>query len=153
MEKILIGLVRIVNYGNQASIKAQSLLDWYYKYGELTKKQVNFARTLVSEKAPAKPEKGKIYYLYAISDGLNIKLGFSSKPKSRVKVLQIGTSSDLKLIWTLAVGNKKRDAGIIEKKLHRLCRKHRKRGEWFHKDCMGLVENFTKRKGRQVTLK
>jgi len=146
MEKLLIALSRVAGYGNSASKKAQSLLHWYNEHGELTKKQVKFARMLISRKPPPKSEKGKVYSLYAISDGINVKLGFSSNPKSRRRVLQTASSSELKLIWSLEIGDKRIDAEKVEKKLHRLCKKHRKRGEWFHKNCMVLVEQFTIRR-------
>lgn len=100
-----------------------------------------------------------MHYLYAVTDGVNVKLGFSVNPKARLKGLQTGHPAKLQLIWTLACGDSPAQAGKAERKLHRYCKDYAKHGEWFDIKCMIVVRQFeikrqldSERKERDVEL-
>lgn len=126
--------------------KANSLIRWHRETGNLTEKQVTFAQNLIARAASDSKRRRKAkavpHYLYAISDGVAIKLGFSRNPDNRRKDMQTGQAVALKVIWEMEVGNSPGKASQAERKLHRYCAKFRKRGEWFSLDCMTLVRQF-----------
>ena len=70
-------------------------------------------------------------YLYCISSGDLCKFGFSGEPLKRLRALQTGSGTALKLVHSVRV----EDAGLIreyERVLHREIGLHRRvRGEWF----------------------
>lgn len=127
-----------------AMSKAANLIGWYSEHGYLTKKQQGFARILLTraKEGRAKKSQGSEHYLYAICDGVAIKLGFSKSPQRRLKDMQTGHPTKLELLWMLGVGESPAKARKAERKLHRYCRKYRKRGEWFEMGCARLVETF-----------
>ena len=63
-------------------------------------------------------------YIYAITDGKNIKIGYSKNPKKRIKQLSTGSSSNLYLLLYFE-GDKK-----LEKQIHNSFKKIRYNGEW-----------------------
>lgn len=134
--------------------KCLSLINWYREYGSFTGKQIAFAKILIANATRAvkvrKEVKQKAYYLYAMSDGVNIKLGFSCSLTQRLSTVQTHTPKELRIVWKLEVGSTREEAIDAEKKLHRFCRHYRRRGEWFGKDCMTLVETFTLGKARKL---
>lgn len=67
--------------------------------------------------------------IYIISDGTNIKIGFSSNPKRRLKQLQTANSNQLQLLYSKPTKNAKK----IEKHLHKILWEFRSKykGEWF----------------------
>jgi len=81
-------------------------------------------------------------YLYAISDGTNVKLGRSNNIKKRMSALQTSNSKKLVLLWEKYTGRDVYRAEAAEKQLHRHCREYKIRGEWFNSQCMLLVANF-----------
>jgi len=81
-------------------------------------------------------------YLYAISDGTNVKLGRSNNIKKRMSALQTSNSKKLVLLWEKYTGRDIGRAEAAEKQLHRHCREYKIRGEWFNMNCMLLVANF-----------
>ncbi|MCP4984981.1 MAG: GIY-YIG nuclease family protein [Colwellia sp.] len=81
-------------------------------------------------------------YLYAISDGTNVKLGRSNNIKKRIIALQTSNSKKLVLLWEKYTGRNIQRAVLAEKKLHRKCKNYKIRGEWFNMQCMLLVANF-----------
>ena len=81
-------------------------------------------------------------YLYAISDGVNVKLGRSNNIKKRLGALQTSNSKKLVLLWEKYTGRDIHRAEAAEKKLHRRCKEYKIRGEWFNLQCMLLVANF-----------
>jgi hypothetical protein len=74
--------------------------------------------------------------IYLISDGKNLKIGHSKNPFRRLKQLQTGHSSKLKLIKVYDLPD------WVEKRLHYLLRstKARDKGEWF--TCNDLPETL-----------
>jgi len=68
-------------------------------------------------------------YVYAICDGLpdnNIKIGYSTNPKMRLKQLNTGNHSRLYILCQF-VGDKE-----LEKSIHSKFRKIRYNGEWMY---------------------
>lgn len=144
IENCLINLHSIRGLNNAYGDKANRLIGWYNETGELSKKQIQYAGYLIAGARREKSKgKEKEHYLYAISDGKNVKIGYSINPKSRMRALQTGCAVKLEIVWTLAVGCSKLIAEKQERKLHRYCRAYRKQGEWFGIGCMHLVEQFS----------
>jgi hypothetical protein len=143
IESCLIGLHSIVGSGTRYAEKAESLLDWYKQNGDLTKKQIAFAINIIrSARNGNNNPRCKQHYLYAISDGRNVKIGFSTNPKTRRRELQTGCAAQLQIIWKMSVGESRMIAAKKERKLHRYSRRYHLHGEWFKKYCMLLVGQF-----------
>ena len=130
--------------GSADSRAARSLADWWLVHKSWTQKQWLYARALVNRdrKKKAKP-KVKKYYLYAITDGEFIKLGYSSSISGRLKAMQTGHPKPLKCLWRYYVGKTEAVARRLERKLHKYCSKQRVRGEWFSMACAARVEEFS----------
>jgi hypothetical protein len=73
-----------------------------------------------------------LYFIQADKTGL-IKIGRSKHPKKRLKELQTGCGTKLKLI---AVFEGK---GSYETTMHDKLKPWRKKGEWFDYDCIGSI--------------
>jgi hypothetical protein len=95
-----------------------------------------FPERLKKQKAKKADPKYGEHYLYAISDGKNLKVGYSKDPKSRLKRLQTGSSKPLKLLWQCLCAYSDTDARKQERKLHRRLRRHNIQGEWYQFDCL-----------------
>ena len=65
-------------------------------------------------------------YVYAISDGYNIKIGVSKHPEKRIKQLNTGNAESLYLLGYFE-GDRK-----LEKYIHDNFRKVRFNGEWMY---------------------
>jgi len=124
--------------------KAKSLLKWFYANGFFTAAQQALAKSLTYVKKGAAVVKK--HYLYAISNGEQIKLGMSSNVKKRLSALQTSSPSELVLLWKYYIANTPADAIKIEKRLHRACKEFHIRGEWFTMDCIGTVNLFNPNK-------
>jgi len=74
-------------------------------------------------------------YVYFIKAGKKgaIKIGKSNHPEKRLSELQTGNPYKLKLVAYIHCETEK-DAFDMEKKMHRVFRKRRLNGEWFHSD-------------------
>jgi CHAD domain-containing protein len=145
-EKVLAGLHEIVRSGSEKASPASSLISWFMANKYWTDKQQHYARAMISWHAESKKKKwapkARKYYLYAISDGVAVKLGFSYRPVLRMKEMQTSHQTQLSILWKYYVGTTSSLAAKQEKKLHRFCKQYRIRGEWFHPDCMIHVEQF-----------
>lgn len=126
--------------GHDDKQKAISLIKWYQINNFFTAAQKQLANQLTYVKK--KPAVVKKHYLYAISNGQQIKLGMSSNVKGRLKTLQTSSPSDLVLLWEYYIANTPAEAIKIEKKLHRACKAFHIRGEWFEMGCIGTVNKF-----------
>jgi hypothetical protein len=122
-----------------------SLLRWYLANHFFTPAQLKLAKSLVTKKQ-TKPVAIKKHYVYAISDGDNIKIGMSNNVPARLKALQTSNSKELIVVWKYYVGNTAKDAIKIERMLHRACRKYLIRGEWFSMDCIDIINSFNPNK-------
>lgn len=124
--------------------KAKSLIKWFYANGYFTAAQTSLANSLTY--ISKKPAVSKKHYLYAISNGEQVKLGMSSDINKRLKALQTSSPSDLVLLWKYYIANTSKDAIKIEKTLHRACKEFRIRGEWFEMGCIDIVNLFNPNK-------
>lgn len=73
-----------------------------------------------------------------------LKIGFSYKPESRLKEMQVGNPRPLKMAAKLGPFSEAQ-AVDIERKLHRVFKKYHVRGEWFDAEClnrMDMVERY-----------
>lgn len=68
-------------------------------------------------------------YLYVISDGKLVKIGFSINPEKRLSQLQTGHPDKLELIYREQVPDDK--ALILEQLIHKANNHLRVRREWF----------------------
>jgi hypothetical protein len=88
-----------------------------------------------------------IYLIQSLEEGY-YKIGISKNPQRRIKELQTGNSSPLKLVETY----QSEHAGQIERTLHRRYSHFHKNGEWFDMsiseeasfvtDCQKIEENI-----------
>lgn len=124
--------------------KAKSLLKWFYANGFFTAAQQSLAKSLTYVKK--KPAVAKKHYLYAISNGEQVKLGMSGDVNKRLKALQTSSPSDLVVLWKYYIANTPADAIKIEKRLHRACKEFHVRGEWFSMGCIDIVNTFNPNK-------
>jgi len=125
-------------------ITARSLLSYYIAGIELSFKQIELIRILNAKckTTKQKSEPAKKHNLYAVSNGEHVKLGISTNIGKRIKSMQTSSAKELNLVWRFYVGKNKKIAYQYEKKLHKLCKKHKVKGEWFELDCMSLVNKF-----------
>lgn len=79
------------------------------------------------------------YFLYGMTDGEAVKIGFSKEPEQRLCELQTGNPRTLKLIGTrfLAVGASA--AQDAERKIHLMLQPYHLNGEWFALEAWGKV--------------
>lgn len=124
--------------------KAVSLIRWFQVNNYFTAAQRQLANSLTYVKK--KPAVVKKHYLYAISNGQEIKLGMSSDVNKRLKALQTSSPSELVLLWKYYIANTPKDAIKIEKMMHRSCSQFHIRGEWFTMDCIRTVNSFNPNK-------
>lgn len=139
-ESFLVELEKLAIKGNE---KARSFINWWLTHKSWTDKQWIYIRHLISasKRAPKKNPDQK-FYLYAISDGCAIKLGYSSNIKKRIAGMQTGHPIKLVLEWKYYTGRNRDDAAKAERMLHRHCAHYRKRGEWFSLECLPLVKGW-----------
>ena len=71
-------------------------------------------------------------FIYAISDGENIKIGYSKNPSKRLKQLQTGCVKPLSLIHTIEVDDNK--VKIVETLIHNNLSANKLSGEWYNID-------------------
>ena len=65
-------------------------------------------------------------YVYAISDGVNIKIGVARHPHKRIKQLQTGNAIKITLLGYFSGGF------ALEKEIHSQHQKVRENGEWLY---------------------
>lgn len=126
--------------------KALSLMRWYSQHGDLTQKQRHLAKGILKRKREQSlKEKTEMpYYVYVISDGEFVKIGYSKNPKKRLKAVQSGNPRQLKLVAKREVSGR-RKAKALEKSLHKQYGCYRKSGEWFCGSVLNeLLERFNR---------
>jgi len=124
--------------------QVKSLIAWFKLNGYFTKAQMSLAKSLTY--VNKKPAVVKKHYLYAISNGQEIKLGMSSDINKRLKTLQTSSPSELVLLWKYYIANTPKEAINIERMLHRSCKEFHIRGEWFTMACIDTVNSFNPNK-------
>lgn len=75
-------------------------------------------------------------FVYFISAGDAIKIGFASKVTNRLKALQTSTHNNLTLL-AQAPGN-----SLLERRYHHQFREYRIRGEWFRADAEPILQEI-----------
>jgi len=125
---------------------ASSLLSDYMKYKSLTVNQKCAAFNLIKYAKPVRVRKPIVkkesYYLYAMTAGGKVKIGYTSNVKSRRIQIQTSNPDNVIVEWSMKCATTKRGAKIQERKLHRLCGDFRVGGEWFEYESLDLVKNF-----------
>ena len=144
-EKLMVKLEHIARSGVEKSQVSRDLLTWYMVHKEWTFKQLSLVKRLcatadLEKKIAASKFK---YNLYAFSDGESIKIGVSTNIGKRMKGVQTGHPKRLNCIWRFYTGTSRTHAYKMEKKLHRVCKKHKLVGEWFSIEALDLVNSFT----------
>lgn len=76
---------------------------------------------------------GFVYVIEAM-DSRHVKVGFSKKPRERLRELQVGSASPLRL-----VGSRQGDQSL-ERQMHRALVAHRVQGEWFACDASTALQ-------------
>jgi hypothetical protein len=69
--------------------------------------------------------------IYLIEDGNHFKIGISVNPNKRVKQLQTGNGSKLRIVKIFDNPSKIYNERLMERRLHFLLRQFKKTGEWF----------------------
>ena len=120
--------------------KATSLIGWIGSKGFFTEKQRGLGKAILGRKRKAaqKAKKEAPYWVYVMSDGEFLKIGYSKNPKKRIKDVQSGNPKQLKIPvkWQVAGRN---NAKKLETTLHKHYGKLRKKGEWF---CGSILEEL-----------
>ena len=129
---------------------AASLMRSFNVKGSLTPAQWHWVREINSQtKKQTKAKKIKPYFIYAIKCGDAVKIGFSSNPRQRANALQIGNPEMVSLAWKVQVSCSPAEAKSAEHKLHKVCKNHHIRGEWYSSECMGLIQEFKFKAGEK----
>lgn len=132
---------------DQDKESARSLITWHLRHKTLTDKQLRYADVMVfrmkgKEKAAKERQTPEKFWLYAIRSDDAVKLGVSNNPSKRLKTLQTSHNKKLRVVWRYYVGNDRKEATKLEKKLHRFCNEHHQRGEWFDLFALNLLCDF-----------
>lgn len=148
-EKILRDLHKVVkNRGGDAQT-ADSLIRWYREHQEWTYLQIELARKIINNhdvpKKPHQKEK-EPFMLYAITDGATVKLGYSREVDKRLKELQTANPNVLTCLWQRFAGEWQQQARNNEAWMHKHCKEHHIRGEWFSLSVMECLESFIPKK-------
>lgn len=134
--------------------KRLSLLSQYIRGVALTPKQKSLVAALA---APLRSEKRRVraelrrrtHWVYAISDGAFVKIGFATSVAKRMNDLQVANPSELKVEAKIKC-ERRADAKRLESEIHCACEGHRVRGEWFNMDALVVFDKFSDRDYRVV---
>ena len=146
-QKMLVELESVAKGNSQYKEVARSMINWFLVHHEWTFNQRQYIKTIITSKYVEKgkkrsPVEGKKHYLYGISDGYMIKLGYTSNIPKRLKDLQTANGRELKVIWKFYTGKGTKAARAAEKHLHRFMKKYHEGGEWYSLDCVDKLNDF-----------
>ena len=86
-----------------------------------------------------------VYFIKCVNQDGYIKIGKANEPKLRLKELQISCPYKLKIMAKIKFQNETQ-AYAIEKKIQKIFRKYKIRGEWFEKniynDALALCKKY-----------
>ncbi len=116
-----------------------------FRAGRLTGR--DWAQIKAMTRRPRKAAVVEPWSLYAISDGSAVKLGMAKDVIKRRDALQTAHPYSIEIVWQLPLSSRS-EAAAMERKLHRYCRAHHIRGEWFTTACIPMLAAF-KPKGKQ----
>ena len=147
-EKMLEKLHSVVRSKGSNSDKAQSLILWFMANKMWTEKQVAYIKTIIKVSESEKTKKKtaaeeKKHHLYAISDGVYLKLGYSCNIGRRIKSMQTSNGKPLQLKWKMYTGKGPKLARTAEKRLHRFMKKYHVTGEWYQLECFDKLQSFS----------
>lgn len=77
-------------------------------------------------------------YVYFITDGEFVKIGFATDPYRRLRGIQTGNPHECKIMWSIPFKTEQ-DAHEAEKDLHWIYATYRRAGEWF--DILDKLDN------------
>lgn len=122
---------------------AKSLIQYYQKNERLTEKQLPYVDILLQRAnvETIKSRSNRTHYLYLISDGEYVKIGYSTNPKSRLNDMQVGRAEKLKLVASVECENRQK-AKKEERLAHQACKDLRIRGEWFKIEAMHWFKEY-----------
>lgn len=136
---------RLRGLGPEERSAALGLLRQYRTRGWLTAPQwglVGMLYAQVGTAAELVPATRPQSYLYALRAGSAVKLGHSCDIARRIRELQIGNPNKVTLVWSMPVARPL----VMERKLHRFCRKYHRRGEWYDAACLPSLATFAERR-------
>ncbi len=127
---------------------AKSLCKQYIVKESLTDPQWRYVNALVYRSKPDVLVSRKVknvskYYVYLISSGDFIKIGYSNSPGSRLRELQVGNPRLLSMIGQ-SVFSDRVGAKSGEASLHKRYRAYKARGEWFDSSILEDVLDLIK---------
>ena len=127
---------------------AQAMVDFYVRNGflpaRLQTRAVEIIKLSGRYVTPEQQQHEKRrHYLYAISDGQSLKVGFSVNPGARLKDMQTANPRPLVIAWKTYCASESKEAAYQEKKLHRYLIKYSIRGEWFSMDSLKKIKEWT----------
>lgn len=122
--------------------ECQKVADYYVRNGFIPSNLVKRCMELVELNKYRKVVEQERFYLYAISNLTEVKVGYSKDPKHRLKCLQTGSASKLELNWCKYCAASEKEARKQERMIHRRLGKFKIRGEWFDKKALNLIYQY-----------
>lgn len=112
-------------------------------YSELHPQALTSKRKRKREKEAARirhlnPENNPVVYL--VSNGKHLKIGMTSDIKKRLAALQTASPEELTILGLIPFQNRAQ-AKTAESRLHKSCKRYRRRGEWFSPDCLSVIQS------------
>lgn len=143
--------------------QAIAVLDQHrYENEELEERRQSIVRAFITQEALTPPQqhmafrlakpiqskakkvrtvrKRQTHYVYAIDDGHYVKIGYSLDPEKRLADLQVACPSELRLSAKIEC-QRQSQAKRLEKQIHRACRQHHIRGEWFGPEALRVFDS------------
>lgn len=120
------------------STKRPILIEFCHLCFREIKKELDWTISATGEpRENEKPEASKQRMVYFVEGNGFVKIGATNSISTRLHDLQVGCPFELKLVTTLPGGEK------VERQLHDMFAKHRKRGEWFefHQEIKDYIAN------------
>lgn len=108
-------------------IRGADLTQWINSQPPVLAKAIDIRKAKITERARQKAYEANCRqgFVYFISDGEQVKIGFTTNIEKRRKALQTSSAFDLALLAAIP------GPDCLEKELHQEFRRYRLRGEWF----------------------
>ena len=98
---------------------------------------------LTSVKVFMQKSKRGDFYLYFMDNGQAIKIGLSKNPENRRRTIQTGSHLKVEILRTIPVAYYNFLARNVERRAHKFFTKYRIRGEWFSREILDQVYDYT----------
>jgi hypothetical protein len=133
-------------FDNEPMEEARKSLCLAFVRGPMTDKQKKYAESLAKPlwgkiKAEKRERRNRQHFVYGISNGEYLKIGYANNPNRRLADLQVGNPNNLEIRGLIECPDQK-SAKRIERKMHRACKRHRVRGEWFNMAALEIFGDF-----------